>query len=122
MRSRITASLRATAIRAFFIPERLQRRMPQALSEHHFWTRVSSTPAASNKYVRNMVSPHLDIRPVPTAISVRLPAYGLCTASCERSEPPREKCDGLSPNIWRKAFPRRRLGRWAEQWQLACSR
>jgi hypothetical protein len=70
MRRRITANLRATAIRAFFIPERLQRPIPQALSAHHFWTRVSSTPAVSNKYVRNIVSPHLDIRPIAASTTI----------------------------------------------------
>jgi hypothetical protein len=35
----------------------------QAFSPDHFGTRVSSTPAASNKYMRSMASPHFEIRP-----------------------------------------------------------
>jgi len=46
MRCMITASLRATAIFAFFMPLRLASRTPQAFSADHFSTRVSSVPAA----------------------------------------------------------------------------
>jgi hypothetical protein len=49
MRCKITASFRATATLAFFKPPRFASLSPQALSEHHFGTRVNSTPAASNK-------------------------------------------------------------------------
>ena len=34
-----------------------------SLQPDHFGTRVSSTPAASNKYMRSMASPHFEIRP-----------------------------------------------------------
>src|SRR5215475_1354183 len=63
MRCRMTASLRATATLALRSPLRLVSLMPQAFSADHFGTRVSSTPAASNRYMRSMASPHLDIRP-----------------------------------------------------------
>src|SRR5215813_6268849 len=63
MRCRMTASLRATATLAFRRPLRLASLMPQALSADHFGTRVSSTLAASNRYMRSMASPHFEIRP-----------------------------------------------------------
>src|SRR5215475_13438199 len=63
MRCRMTASLRATATLALRNPLRLVSLVPQAFSADHFGTRVSSTPAASNRYMRSMASPHLDIRP-----------------------------------------------------------
>ena len=34
-----------------------------SLQPDHFGTRVSSTPAASNRYMRSMASPHFEIRP-----------------------------------------------------------
>src|SRR5262252_2692866 len=64
MRCRMTASLRATATLAFRSPVRLASLIPQAFSADHFGTRVSSTLAASNRYVRSMASPHFEIRPV----------------------------------------------------------
>src|SRR5215475_15931904 len=63
MRCRTTASLRATATVAFRSPLRLASLMPQAFSADHFGTRVSSTLAASNRYMRSMASPHFEIRP-----------------------------------------------------------
>src|SRR5689334_1745844 len=63
MRCRMTASLRATATLALRSPLRLVSLVPQAFSADHFGTRVSSTPAASNRYMRSMASPHFDIRP-----------------------------------------------------------
>src|ERR1700746_3914761 len=63
MRCRITASLRATATLALRSPFRLASLVPQALSADHFGTRVSSTPAASNRYMRSMASPHFEMRP-----------------------------------------------------------
>jgi hypothetical protein len=47
IRCRMTARFRATATLALRMPMRLARRMPQAFSADHFWTRVSNTPAAS---------------------------------------------------------------------------
>jgi hypothetical protein len=63
IRCRMTASLRATATLALRSPLRLASLIPQAFSADHFGTRVSSTPAASNKNIRSMVSPHFEIRP-----------------------------------------------------------
>src|SRR5579862_1848012 len=63
MRCRMTASFRATATLALRRPFRLVSLAPQAFSPDHFGTRVSSTPAASNKYMRSMASPHFEIRP-----------------------------------------------------------
>src|SRR5262249_8744225 len=63
MRCRITASLRATATLALRSPLRLASLIPQAFSADHFGTRLSSTSAASNRYVRSMASPHFEIRP-----------------------------------------------------------
>src|ERR1700730_998886 len=63
IRCRMTASLRATATFALRSPLRLASLIPHALSADHFGTRVSSTPAASNKYMRSMASPHFEIRP-----------------------------------------------------------
>src|SRR4029450_11230044 len=63
MRCRMTASLRATATLALRSPLRLASLIPQAFSADHFGTRVSSTLAASNRYVRSMASPHFEIRP-----------------------------------------------------------
>src|SRR5262249_30782649 len=63
IRCRRTASLRATATLALRRPLRLASLMPQAFSADHFGTRVSSTLAASNRYVRSMASPHFEIRP-----------------------------------------------------------
>src|SRR5205814_5174445 len=51
MRCRMTASLRATATLALRSPFRLASLIPQAFSADHFGTRVSSTLAASNRYV-----------------------------------------------------------------------
>src|SRR5215475_4072432 len=42
---------------------RLTSLIPQAFSADHFGTRVTNTPAASNKYIRSMASPHFEIRP-----------------------------------------------------------
>src|SRR5208282_6446443 len=63
MRCRITASLRATATLALRSPFRLTSLVPQAFNVDHFCTRVSSTPAASNRYMRSMASPHFEMRP-----------------------------------------------------------
>src|ERR1700745_1064693 len=63
MRCRMTASLRATATLALRSPLRLVSLVPQAFSPDHFGTRVRSTPAASNRYMRSMASPHFEIRP-----------------------------------------------------------
>src|SRR5579863_7836958 len=63
MRCRMTASFRATATLALQRPFRLVSFAPQTFSPDHFGTRVSSTPAASNRYIRSMASPHLEIRP-----------------------------------------------------------
>src|SRR6516225_2050471 len=49
MRCRMTASLRATATLALRSPFRLASLMPQAFNADHFGTRVSNTPAASNR-------------------------------------------------------------------------
>src|ERR1700693_4738125 len=65
MRCRMTASFRATATLALRRPFRLVSLAPQAFSPDHFGTRVSSTPAASNRYMRSMASPHFEIRPGP---------------------------------------------------------
>ncbi len=62
-RCRMTASFRATATLAWRRPFRLVSLVPQAFSPDYFGTRVSSTPAASNRYMRNMASPHFEIRP-----------------------------------------------------------
>src|ERR1700739_1386897 len=43
-------------------PLRLVSLVPQDLSTDHCGTRVSSTPAASNRYIRSMASPHFEIR------------------------------------------------------------
>src|ERR1700745_2905143 len=59
----MTASLRATATFALRSPLRLASLIPQAFSADHLGTRVSSTPAASNKYLRSIASPHFEIRP-----------------------------------------------------------
>src|SRR5580704_8731366 len=56
MRCRMTASFRATATLALRRPFRLVSLAPQAFSPDHFGTRVSSTPAASNRYMRSMAS------------------------------------------------------------------
>ena len=45
-------------------PLRLASLIPQAFKADHFGTRVSSTLAASNRYVRSIASPHFEIRPV----------------------------------------------------------
>src|SRR5579863_9272545 len=63
MRCRMTASFRATATLALRRPFRLVSFAPQAFSPDHFGTRVSSTPAASNRYMRSIASPHFEIRP-----------------------------------------------------------
>src|SRR5271163_2253935 len=63
LRCRMTASFRATATLALRRPFRLVSLAPQAFSPDHFGTRVSSTPAASNRYMRSMASPHFEIRP-----------------------------------------------------------
>src|SRR6185437_776609 len=60
---RMTANFRATATLALRSPFRLVSLVPQAFSLDHFGTRVSSTPAASNRYMRSMASPHFEIRP-----------------------------------------------------------
>src|SRR4029078_9246053 len=49
MRCRMTASLRATATLALRSPLRLASLTPQAFTADHFGTRVSRTPAASNR-------------------------------------------------------------------------
>src|SRR5260221_1356010 len=67
MRCRMTASLRATATLALRSPLRLASLIPQAFSADHFGTRVSSTLAASNRYVRSKASPHFEIRPDQSA-------------------------------------------------------
>src|SRR5438034_10987262 len=75
----MTASLRATATLALRSPFRLASLIPQAFSADHFGTRVSSTLAASNRYVRSMASPHLEIRPdqstCPSLQLIGLAAY-----------------------------------------------
>src|SRR5262249_60917587 len=63
IRCRMTASLRATATLALRSPLRLASLTPHAFSVDHFGTRVSSTLAASNRYMRSMASPHFEIRP-----------------------------------------------------------
>src|SRR5262249_54105483 len=63
MRCRITASLRATATLALRSPFRLANLMPQAFNTDHFGTRVSNAPAASNRQLRSIASPHFEIRP-----------------------------------------------------------
>ena len=62
MQCRMTASLRATAIRASRPPIRLTRRMPYAFGGENRCTRVSSTLAASYRQVRTKVSPHREMR------------------------------------------------------------
>lgn len=59
----MTAGLRATAVRAFFMPERLAIRMPHVLRAHHLCARASIKPAASKRSVWARVSRHLEIRP-----------------------------------------------------------
>lgn len=49
MQWRITASFRATATCAFFIPLRLARRRPHVFSAHHRFVRCSRTLAASKR-------------------------------------------------------------------------
>ena len=51
------ASLRATATRAFDMPIRLARRMPQAFRLHHVVVLVSKTVAAVTKALRTDGSP-----------------------------------------------------------------
>ena len=63
MQCRMTAILRATAMRAFLAPIRLTRRMPQAFKGEKRCTLVSNTWAASYRQVRVNVSPHFEIRP-----------------------------------------------------------
>ena len=58
MRCRMTASLRATATCAFFMPLRLASRSPQAFSAHQRRVGRSKTLAASKRYVRSKRSPH----------------------------------------------------------------
>ena len=65
----MTASLRATATLALRSPLRLASLIPQAFSADHFGTRVSSTLAASNRYVRSMASPHFEISAGPVDLS-----------------------------------------------------
>jgi hypothetical protein len=55
---------RATATVAFLLPTRFTNRVPQAFRDDHFETRLRMIPAASNKYARNNLSPHREIRPV----------------------------------------------------------
>ncbi len=59
-----TASLRASATLAFFMPCRPATRSAQALSVEKRTARVNITLAASNSAVRTMASPTLLIRPV----------------------------------------------------------
>jgi hypothetical protein len=49
LRCRMIASLRATATWALRSPLRLASFAPQAFTADHFGTRVSRTPAASNR-------------------------------------------------------------------------
>ena len=57
----ITASRRAKATIAFFIPRRLAICIAQALSQDHFVERTSMLWAASYSIMRIMSSPHREI-------------------------------------------------------------
>src|ERR1700678_1392017 len=57
LRAIASASLRATATVAFLVPARFANRVPQAFRADHFETRLRMIPVASNKYVRNNLSP-----------------------------------------------------------------
>lgn len=59
MECRMTASLRATATRAFFIPLRLAMRNPQFFSADHLTTLPSKVVAASYSAVLVAASPAL---------------------------------------------------------------
>jgi hypothetical protein len=74
MVSSTTASLRATATRAFFVPLRRATRIPQFLMVDHPITRPSSVVAASYNTVRTPASPALVTWPT---MSVRLDWYRL---------------------------------------------
>jgi hypothetical protein len=54
----------AIAIFAFFRPIRLTSRRPQACSGDHRLVRWMRTVAASNRYDRRSLPPHLEMRPV----------------------------------------------------------
>src|SRR6516225_4304292 len=64
MRCMITASRRASATIAFFIPRCLAIFIAQALSQDHFVERTSMLWAASYSIIRIISSPHRDIAPV----------------------------------------------------------
>ena len=59
-----TASLRANATLAFFLPCRLAMFIAHAFSQHHFTKRVSIVCAASYKSDRIIASPHREIWPI----------------------------------------------------------
>jgi hypothetical protein len=63
MRCRMTASLRATAIVAFFLPMRLASVWPHACKSLGFADRLSRTFAASYRRARTIPSPHFETRP-----------------------------------------------------------
>src|SRR5260370_108845 len=64
MRCMITASRRASATIAFFIPRCLAIFIAQALSQDHLAERTSMLWAASYSIIRIISSPHRDIAPV----------------------------------------------------------
>src|SRR5262252_696257 len=64
MRCMITASRRASATIAFFLPRCLAIFIAQALSQDHFVERTSMLWAASYSIIRIISSPHRDIAPV----------------------------------------------------------
>src|SRR5215831_18565319 len=64
MRCMITASRRASATIAFFLPRCLAIFIAQALSQDHFVERTSMLWAASYSIIRIILSPHRDIAPV----------------------------------------------------------
>src|SRR5262252_1200233 len=64
MRCMITASRRASATIAFFLPRCLAIFIAQALSQDHFVERTSMLWAASYSITRIISSPHRDIAPV----------------------------------------------------------
>jgi hypothetical protein len=89
----ITASLRATAISAFFSELRAASRVPHAFSAVHCVVRLSITLAAAKSAVRVKVSPHRVMRP-------------------RRSTSPDWYCRGVSPRCAPTSAERRnRSGR-----------
>ncbi len=69
MQRRITAILRATAMRAFLAPIRFTRRAPHAFKGEKRCALVSSKWAASYRQVRVNVSPHFEISALPVRLA-----------------------------------------------------